>query len=213
MKLSAVCLVAIAELSCTHGMFLGNMFLPFGSIMTPSGILRFKISMATSLISLITDGVMSDDYDFRAGTAASESSTGKPSGLPGLLFPKMTTTVTTEQPVMVGLNSELEDIFLCDHWKQQHQMDLLFMFLKQLDDRRCLSRLVCEINAGTVRLGRVGNATVHFFKNSGALKTGPASVFLAAADTGRSRGVAGCAQEFADCTANLERVLSFAALI
>ncbi|KAL3195540.1 hypothetical protein MRX96_045593 [Rhipicephalus microplus] len=212
MKLSAVCLVAIAVLSCTHGMFVGNMLLPFGSIMSSSGILGFKISMAASLISLVTQAIMSGDYEFRAGTAASESSTGKLSGRPGLLLPNMTTTATTEQPVVRSPISVLQDILGGDQ-EQQHQMDLLFMFLKQMDDRRCVSRLVCESAADALRLGRVGNATVHFFNSNVALKTGPASVFVAAADTGRSRGVTGCAQEYADCTADIRRVLSVAGLM
>ncbi|KAL1475985.1 hypothetical protein MTO96_036872 [Rhipicephalus appendiculatus] len=212
MKVSAVCVVVIAALSCTHGMFVGNMFLPFGSLMTSSGILGFKISMAASLISLVSQGILSGDFDSRAGTVALESSTGKVSGRPCRLFPNTMTTATTEQPDARAPIPSLQNALSVDP-DQQHQMDLLFTFLKQMDDRRCVSRLVCESAADALRLGRVGNATVHFFNSNVALKTGPASVFVAAADTGRSRGVAGCAQEFADCTADLRRVLWIAGLM
>ncbi|KAL3195539.1 hypothetical protein MRX96_045592 [Rhipicephalus microplus] len=181
MKLSAVCLMAIAELSCTHGMFLGNMLLPVGNIVSSSGILGFKISTAASLIPLVTEGITSGDY-FRVGTVASESSAGKPE-------------------------------WLASEQEEQQVMSQLLLLLDRMNAERCMSRLACESAANAQRLGRVGNATAHLFNSTEALKTGAKWGFDAAADTGRSRGISGCDQEYADCPADLHRVLSSAELI
>ncbi|KAH7956158.1 hypothetical protein HPB52_006590 [Rhipicephalus sanguineus] len=210
MKTSAVCVVVIAALRCVHGMFVGNMFLPFGSIMTSSGILGFKISMAASLISLVSQGILSGDFETRAGTVIAESSTGKLSGWPGLLVPNTTTSATTAQPDERAPISALQDILSVEP-EQQHQMDLLFTFLKQMDDRRCLSRLVCESAAERTAPGQSGQRDRALLQQQrGAQDRSRGRCSLPPQTPGRSRGAAGCAQEFAECTADLRRVLSTA---
>ncbi|KAH7955595.1 hypothetical protein HPB52_001691 [Rhipicephalus sanguineus] len=97
--------------------------------------------------------------------------------------------------------------------EQKHQTELLFTFLKGIDDRRCVSRMVCESFADAIRLGKVGKATKNFFSTKVGVDTGAASVFVAAAKTGRSRGLAGCAQAFPGCTANLPHILTAAGLM
>ncbi|KAH9381794.1 hypothetical protein HPB48_009798 [Haemaphysalis longicornis] len=94
-----------------------------------------------------------------------------------------------------------------------HQTDVLFLLLKEVDDNGCVSRLVCESAADALRFGKLGNATMHFFDGNTGVKTGPGSVFVAAAEAGRTQGVQGCATLFPKCTADLPHILSLAGLM
>ncbi|KAL1482349.1 hypothetical protein MTO96_033857 [Rhipicephalus appendiculatus] len=101
----------------------------------------------------------------------------------------------------------------CVDEKQKHEIDVLFAFLKGIDDRGCVSRMVCESAADAVRLGKVGKATNNFFNTNVGVDTEAVSVFVTAAKAGRSRGLAGCAQAFPECTANLPDILTAAGLM
>ncbi|KAH6934012.1 hypothetical protein HPB50_019479 [Hyalomma asiaticum] len=205
MRVLAVFLVVFAVLHGRHSAFIGIDMLPDIPV-SPEFIMTF------SLLEAVVRELFSD-LDARPGTVSVESSTEKQSEESGLLVFNATTTATTEKPeVRVVPASAVENLHNVNQ-NRQHRMDLLFTFLKELDGRKCVSRLVCESAADAQRLGRVGNSTVQFFNSNLALKTGRGSVFLAAAETGRSRGLAGCAQEFADCTADLRHLLTVAGLI
>ncbi|XP_075739965.1 uncharacterized protein LOC142785377 [Rhipicephalus microplus] len=91
--------------------------------------------------------------------------------------------------------------------QQNEQIAVLFAFLKELNDRGCVSRIVCESTAGTTRFGMLGNVTKDFFDTNAGVTTGAVSAFVAAARTGRSEGIAGCAKAFRECTADLPHVL------
>ncbi|KAL3201016.1 hypothetical protein MRX96_012852 [Rhipicephalus microplus] len=130
-------------------------------------------------------------------------------GLPGH---DVTTTTTTEKTEIKVPISALQNVLNVNE-EQKLQIDLLFAFLKEIDDRGCVSRMVCESTADALRLGKVGTATKHFFDTNMGVGTKAISVFVAAAKTGRSRGLAGCAQAFPECTTNLPRVLTAAGLM
>ncbi|KAL1442841.1 hypothetical protein MTO96_046226, partial [Rhipicephalus appendiculatus] len=68
-------------------------------------------------------------------------------------------------------------------------MALLFALLRELDDRGCVSRIVCESAAGATRFGKLGNVTKNFFDTNVGVAAGPVSVFV-----GRCRDwpIAGC---------------------
>ncbi|KAH7960239.1 hypothetical protein HPB49_018099 [Dermacentor silvarum] len=211
MKSPVICLLLIAVLHCV---FVGSLLLPLGSIAsTANGILGFKISLAASALSMLTKG-FKGTFNLRAGTDIADSPSDELNGRSGLLVPDMTTTTstTTEQTEVRVPISVLQDIFKLNH-DQRHQTDLLFTFLKEMDDRGCVSRMVCESATDAMRLGQVGNATAHFFETNVAVNTGPASFFLSAAKTGRSKGLAGCAQAFPECTADLPHILTAAGLM
>ncbi|KAH7959810.1 hypothetical protein HPB49_013971 [Dermacentor silvarum] len=212
MKTSAIFLVVVAALHGVDSAFVGSLLLPFGGITSTIGVIRFKISVAAAVLSMLGQG-FNGDADVRTGANVVGSLSREESERRGLLDLVMTTTTTTEQPqVRVSPIPALQDILNVDQ-KPKPQTDLLFTFLKDLDDQGCVSRMVCESAADAQRLGKVGKATVHFFNNNVVLKTGPASVFVAAAEIGRSRGLAGCAQAFPDCTANLPDIISVSGLM
>ncbi|XP_065296902.1 uncharacterized protein [Dermacentor albipictus] len=211
MKCSAICLLFVATLHGVLGVFVGSMLLPLGGIAsTANGILGFKISMAASALSMLSKG-FKGTFNLRAGTDIADSPSDELSGRSALMVPDMTTTTTTEQTAVRVPISVLQDIFKHNN-EQQQQVNLLFAFLKEMDDRGCVSRMVCESAADALRLGQVGNATAHLFNTDVAVFAGPASVFVSAAKTGRSRGLAGCARAFPECTADLPHILGVAGL-
>ncbi|XP_075539525.1 uncharacterized protein LOC142574289 [Dermacentor variabilis] len=210
MKCSILCLLFIAALHGVLGVFVSSLLLPLGGIAsTANGILGFKISMAASALSMLSKG-FKGTFNLRAGTDIADSPSDELSGRSALMVPGMTTT-TTEQTVVRVPISVLQDIFKLNN-EQQQQANLLFAFLKEMDDRGCVSRMVCESAADALRLGQVGNATAHLFNTDVAVLAGPASVFVSAAKTGRSRGLAGCARAFPECTADLPHILGVAGL-
>ncbi|XP_050029093.2 uncharacterized protein [Dermacentor andersoni] len=212
MKTSAIFLVVVVAMHGVDSAFVGSLLLPFSSITSAIGILRFKISVAGAVLSMLGQA-FNGNSDARTGTNVADSFSREESERRGLVDIGVRTTTTTEQPqARVSPISALQDILNVDE-KPKPQTDLLFTFLKDLDDQGCVSRMVCESAADALRLGKVGNATVNFFNTNVGLRTGPASVFVAAAEVGRSRGLAGCAQAFPDCTANLPDTLSVAGLM
>nr|XP_050029093.1 uncharacterized protein LOC126525075 [Dermacentor andersoni] len=211
MKTSAIFLVVVVAMHGVDSAFVGSLLLPFSSITSAIGILRFKISVAGAVLSMLGQA-FNGNSDARTGTNVAESFSREESERRGLVDIGIRTTTTEQPQARVSPISALQDILNVDE-KPKPQTDLLFTFLKDLDDQGCVSRMVCESAADALRLGKVGNATVQFFNTNVGLRTGPASVFVAAAEVGRSRGLAGCAQAFPDCTANLPDTLSVAGLM
>ncbi|XP_037512202.1 uncharacterized protein LOC119388915 [Rhipicephalus sanguineus] len=210
MSSSTASLLFIVVLLVVQSVFVGSLFLPFGGIASAAnGIIGFKVSVAASLLSMLGKG-FTGTFNLRAGTAFADSSSEELNGRSGLLGYDMTTT--TERTEIKVPISALQDVLNVDE-EQKHQTDLLFTFLKGIDDRGCVSRMVCESVADAIRLGKVGNATKNFFDTNVGVETGDVSVFVAAAKTGRSRGLAGCAQAFPECTANLPHILTAARLM
>ncbi|KAH6931996.1 hypothetical protein HPB50_002430 [Hyalomma asiaticum] len=190
--------------------FVGSLLLPFGAIAsTASGILGFKISVAASMLSMFTRG-FTGTFNFRAGTIIDDPSSEEPDGRSGALVPDVVTTTTEKTEIKVPI-SALQGILNMNE-EQTQKTELLFSFLKSINDHKCVSRLICESAADASRLGKVGKATNHFFNTNVAVKTGAVSVFVAAAKTGRSRGLAGCARAFPECTADIPHILTVAGL-
>uniref|UniRef100_A0A6M2D4H7 Putative conserved secreted protein ovary overexpressed n=1 Tax=Rhipicephalus microplus TaxID=6941 RepID=A0A6M2D4H7_RHIMP len=194
----------IAALLAVQSASMGGSFLPVGGLASATnGIVGFKISMATSLLFMLTQSVTGTS-NVQAGTAfvdAAFEHLGERSGR--LFFDMMKTTEKT------GIDAPLSPLHhvinFDDH--RNEQIAVLFAFLKELNDRGCVSRIVCESTAGTTRFGMLGNVTKDFFDTNAGVTTGAVSGFVAAARTGRSEGIAGCAQAFRECTADLPYVL------
>ncbi|KAH7955261.1 hypothetical protein HPB51_028138 [Rhipicephalus microplus] len=128
----------------------GSLFLPFGGVTSAvSGILGYKISMAGSLLSMLSQGFTGHD---------------------------VTTTTTTEKTEIKVPISALQNVLNMNE-EQKLQIDLLFAFLKEIDDRGCVSRMVCESAADALRLGKVGTATKYFFDTNAGVGTKAVSVF------------------------------------
>ncbi|XP_037512200.1 uncharacterized protein LOC119388913 [Rhipicephalus sanguineus] len=208
---SATSLLFVAALLVVQSVFVGSLFLPFGGIASAAnGIIGFKISMAGSLLSMLSQA-FTGTFNLRAGTDFVDSPSEELSGRSGLLGPDGMTTTTEKTEIKVPV-SALQNVLNVDD-ERKRQLDLLFTFLKEIDDRGCVSRMVCESVADAIRFGKVGNATKNFFSTNVGVDTGAASVFVDAAKTGRSRGIAGCAQAFPECNANLPHILTAAGLM
>ncbi|KAL1484946.1 hypothetical protein MTO96_032272 [Rhipicephalus appendiculatus] len=209
---SAFSLLFIAALLVAQSAFVGSLFLPFGGIASAANsLIGFKISTAASLLSMLTQG-FTGTVNLRAGTAFTDSPFEELNGRSGLLGHDITMTTTTERTEIKVPISELQNVLNVDE-DQKYQIELMFAFLKGIDDRGCVSRMVCESAADAIRLGKVGKATKNFFNTNVGVGTEAVSVFVAAAKTGQSRGLAGCAQAFPECTANIPHVLTAAGLM
>ncbi|KAL3201040.1 hypothetical protein MRX96_012873 [Rhipicephalus microplus] len=205
---SAICLLFIATL-LLQNVFVGSLFLPFGGIVSAAhGILGFKVSMAASLLSMLSKG-FTGTFNLRAGTDFDDSPSDEHTGRSGPFI--IDATTTTEKTEIEGPNSSLQNALNVD--EEKHETDLMFAFLKGIDDHECVSRMVCESAADALRLGKVGKATKHFFDTHVGVGTGAVSVFITAAKTGHSRGLAGCAQAFPECTADIPNVLTAAGMM
>ncbi|KAL1447490.1 hypothetical protein MTO96_028572 [Rhipicephalus appendiculatus] len=195
---------SIVAILVVQSVLVGSPFLPFGGTASATNdILGFKISTAASLLPMLAPG-FTGIFNSRAGTAFADSPSEDLNGKSGLPFPDMVTT--TEKTEITVPTSALDNVINFDELRK-HQMDLLFALLRELDDRGCVSRIVCESAAGATRFGKLGNVTKNFFNTNVGVAAGPVSVFVAAAETGRSQGVAGCAQAFQECTADLPYIL------
>ncbi|KAL3201003.1 hypothetical protein MRX96_012839 [Rhipicephalus microplus] len=212
MGISTASFLFIAALLVVQSACVGSLFLPFGGVTSAvSGILGYKISMAGSLLSMLSQG-FTGTFNLRAGTDFTESPFQELERRRGLPGHDVTTTTTTEKTEIKVPISALQNVLNMNE-EQKLQIDLLFAFLKEIDDRGCVSRMVCESAADALRLGKVGTATKYFFDTNAGVGTKAVSVFVAAAKTGQSRGLAGCAQTFPECTANLPHVLTAAGLM
>ncbi|KAK8778534.1 hypothetical protein V5799_020125 [Amblyomma americanum] len=218
MKFLAVCLLLGAALHVAQSMFLGSLLLalPFGPIVATNGILGFKVAMGAALLSALGRRGLGGHYGFHVRAGSGIGDDQRPAGQlgerRGLLLPAPS-VMTTEQPeptVHMPI-SALRDLLRVE--RPHHEMDVMFTFLKEIDDHDCVSRMVCESAADALRLGKVGNATVHFFADNTGLKTGPGAVFVSAAQTGRAQGLHGCATAFPKCAADLPHILSMAGLM
>ncbi|XP_077539781.1 uncharacterized protein LOC144152388 [Haemaphysalis longicornis] len=210
MRVTVVIIVCVATLQLAQSQFLECLLLslPFGPIVATNGIAGFKAALGTFVVSFLSKHVVVS-YDDEKGIVAPPLHEEQAALSGGSGFREPNTAVpTTEELAAERVRDVLSSVAA-----PQHKTDVLFLFLKQTVDSDCVSRLVCESSADPLHFGRVGNATMHFFDGETAVKTRPASVFVAAAQAGRTRGLQSCFALFPKCTADLPYILSIVRLM